>query len=140
MRGWDMGEEPTMEAILSGLTGKYGEPTEVKNSGSRRMITWAFDPRGRLIKDTSYSGPGCHRNVSARMLDGSSFETQCGSTIEVYISGGLENDLLVSALHIASLNQADLVRARTAFEEEYAARDAARQAEEAASSQTEVDL
>lgn len=127
------GKNPTVDSIVAALEKKYGNPTRTiddQRSGIlwSRMIRWAFDPRGRLITETSplYGCSGI-----SNPDDGINLSADCGIVVQAQIVT-LHNDnaALVDTLSVGTVDQANGYALLTSTEQQLKAGDAARRAKE----------
>jgi YD repeat-containing protein len=89
---------PTVDSVREALLKKYGTPTLLQDHGTGVSLRWAYDPRGRLITETS---PLFHTCKGAPHIDaGTQTSPDCGIVTEAVIrraqtNPGIAADLMV---------------------------------------------
>jgi hypothetical protein len=125
---FEEGKNPTATSVRDALIKKYGEPTQVSANGLSTYFRWAYDARGRAIKETS---PLFHRCNAPYSLDASfNFSADCGVTVGATILALRSNTDLVDELTVVSLDQANGYEAIEGTERGLAQLDALRRAKE----------
>jgi hypothetical protein len=126
------GKQPTMDSVGQALIDKYGAPTKdsLVEGGSQvgpsRHLTWAFDPFGRPITETSPlfgqcsapSSPGAGVNLSP----------DCGVVVAAQITALQANPGLVEVMSVGMVDQANGFEAITATEQGFEAMEQERRA------------
>ncbi|MGH8144732.1 MAG: hypothetical protein ACREPY_00200 [Rhodanobacteraceae bacterium] len=123
---FDKGRNPTADSVAKSLIAKYGTPTSKQHyagSASRELL-WAYDPRGRLITETSPSYNRC--NGVADPDQGMSLSPDCGIAVKAEIVGMRNNKELAQYLQVGVIDQAGGYNALTATKQGLQAMDAAR--------------
>jgi hypothetical protein len=125
---FEEGRNPTIESVAQSLIAKYGTPTRRETGGVGEELTWAYDPRGRLITETS---PLFHVCRGVRDPDaGNNLSADCGIVVEARAAPLQGNPALTEYLQVGVLDQAGGFAALAATEQGLQAMDAARQASE----------
>lgn len=128
------GKNPTVDSVTAALVKKYGQPTQKvdeNRSGQLwdRNIYWAYDPRGRLITETSPLYHAC-RGI-ADPDQGFGLSADCGVAVTAHIIPMRQsNASLAQALQVGAVNQAAGYALLASTEEGLKATDAARRAKE----------
>jgi hypothetical protein len=122
------GRNPTMDSVEQALLKKYGKPTRMPPpASSQRYITWAYDPLGRPISETS---PLYSRCTGVADPDGgANFSPDCGVVITAAIFALPDNAELVRFFQVGVVDQAGGYEALTATEQGLQAKDTKRKAE-----------
>jgi hypothetical protein len=111
---FEEGRNPTLESVEQALIAKYGTPTANQLAGQHRDMRWAYDPRGRLISETSPLFNQCHG--AADPNSGSNFSPDCGVVVAAQVHPLRENPGLAQFLRVGVVNQAGGYEALTATE------------------------
>src|SRR6266700_1126241 len=98
------GKLPTVDSVKQALVGKYGEPSQISDSGAAVYLWWEYDPAGARITQGSPRLGSCQINVSQD--SGTSLSTDCGLEIGGFIQGARENPGLAHSLAVTSQNGA----------------------------------
>lgn len=98
------GQLPTVAGIEQALIAKYGTPTQQRDNGGSRSLTWKYDPTGRLVTETSPLYNSCYMNSSPDA--GTSLSPDCGVTVQADIKRASDNAGLAHSLAVASQNGA----------------------------------
>lgn len=128
------GKNPTVESITAALVKKYGKPTQTVDehrSGQLwdRHLHWDYDPRGRLITETSSLYTSC-RGV-ADPDRGFGLSANCGVAVTAHIIPmRRSNTALAQALQVGAVDQAAGYTLLASTEAGLKAMDAARRARE----------
>jgi hypothetical protein len=125
---FEEGKNPTVASVRAALVKKYGEPTEVGTDRRFASFTWAYDPRGRLIGETSPLFRRCRAPASFEASF--NFSPDCGFAIGATILALPTNADLVDELTVVSLDQASGYEAIEGTERGLAQLDAQRRAKE----------
>ncbi|HWU78392.1 MAG TPA: hypothetical protein VN043_17985 [Rhodanobacter sp.] len=117
---------PTMDSVEQALIAKYGTPTQKMDHGSYRQLRWAYDPRGRLITETSPLYNNC--SGVADPDGGMNLSADCGVIVEAMIQSLRSNPALAQYLQAGVVDEAGGYRALTDTQQGLQAMDAARRA------------
>ena len=102
---FEEGRQPTVTSIQEALTNKYGPPTEVQTPrNSAVQMRWAYDPRGRLITETSPLFQRCYGAADPDV--GSNVSPDCGVVVAAQIHPLRENPGLTQYLQVGVVDQA----------------------------------
>lgn len=122
------GRNPTVQSVEHALREKYGTPTESRDERGERKLTWAYDPLGRLVTETSPLFPRCRLDPDP---DGAvNLTPDCGVVVAAVIEPLPTNPDLGLALQVGVVDQAGGFESITATEQALAAKDADRRAKE----------
>jgi hypothetical protein len=123
------GRNPTMESVEQALIKKYGTPTRSQPpSGGQKYITWAYDPLGRAITETS---PLYNRCTGVADPDGgANFSPDCGEVVTARIFATPDNQALSRFFQVGVVDQAGGYEALTATEQGLQRMDTARKAQQ----------
>jgi len=123
------GKNPTADSVEQALLKKYGTPTRKQPpAGASRYITWAYDPLGRLITETS---PLFNRCSGVADPDGgANFSPDCGEVVVAQIVGLPENPALSRYFQVGVVDKAGGYEALTATERALQQMDSARKAQQ----------
>ncbi len=123
------GRNPTMESVEQALIKKYGPPTrKPPPTPQARYITWAYDPLGRPITETS---PLFNRCSGVADPDGgANFSPDCGEVVLATIFSTPDNPALARFFQVGVVDQASGYEALTATEQGLQKVDAARKAQQ----------
>lgn len=125
---FEEGRNPTLANVEQALRKKYGTPTLSQNRNGRISFTWAYDPLGRPITETS---PLYHRCRGMADPDGGThFSPDCGIVVAAEIVPTRENPGLARYLQVGTMDQAGGYEAITGTEQALAQLDAQRKAKE----------
>ncbi|MEO6801539.1 MAG: hypothetical protein ABI178_16495 [Rhodanobacter sp.] len=119
---------PTMDSVEQALINKYGTPTQKTDQDSYHQLRWAYDPRGRLITDTSPLYNKC-RGV-ADPDGGMGLSADCGVIVEAAIQSLRSNPALAQLLQAGVVDQAGGYQALTDTKQVLQTMDAARRAKQ----------
>lgn len=98
------GKNPPVDGVAKALTGKYGAPTRTQESGSARVLVWAYDPNGRRLTETS---PLYNMCTGVSNPDGgANFSADCGVVVQAQIMGLAGNPGLAQYMHVGVIDQA----------------------------------
>lgn len=123
------GKSPTSDSVEQALLKKYGTPTRKQPpAGASRYITWAYDPFGRLITETS---PLFNRCSGVASPDGgANFSPDCGEVVVAQIFGMPDNPELAKYFQVGVVDQAGGYEALTATERALQQGDMTRKAQQ----------
>jgi hypothetical protein len=129
---FDEGKNPTVDSVSQSLIDKYGAPTQ-KQDGSGyqaglRSLRWAYDPRGRLITETSPLYSQC--SGAADPDNGMNLSADCGVVVAANIIRLGSNPDLAKFLQVGVVDQAGGYNALTATKQGLQAMDAQRRAKQ----------
>jgi hypothetical protein len=123
------GKNPTSDSVEQALVGKYGPPTRRQPPASgMRYITWAYDPLGRPITETSPLFNRC--SGVANPDGGANFSPDCGEVVVAQIYGMPDNPDLSRYFQVGVVDQAGGYEALTATERALQQMDATRKAQQ----------
>jgi hypothetical protein len=122
------GRNPTVESVVQALVGKYGPPTGRTGNNTVVILTWARDPLGRPVTETSALHGRC--NASADPDGGTNFSPECGLVVAAQVRNLRDNPALAQLLQVGVIDQARGYETITATEQALQGMDSRRQAEE----------
>jgi hypothetical protein len=123
------GRNPTSDSVEQALVKKYGAPTRKQPPASgMRYITWAYDPLGRPITETSPLFARC--SGVADPDGGANFSPDCGEVIVAQIHPLPENPELSRFIQVGVVDQAGGYDALNATEQALQQLDAAQKAQQ----------
>lgn len=122
------GHNPTLESVTQSLLGKYGPPTRKVEQSGGRELSWAYDPRGRLITETSPLYNRC--TGVADPDDGMSVAADCGVVVRAQIDTLRTNSALGQSLKVGVVDQAGGSQALADTKQGLQAMDAAKRAKQ----------
>jgi hypothetical protein len=123
------GKSPTSDSVEQALVRKYGPPTRRQPPASgMRYITWAYDPLGRPITETSPLFNRC--SGVANPDGGANFSPDCGEVVVAQIYGMPDNPDLSRYFQVGVVDQAGGYEALTATERALQQMDATRKAQQ----------
>jgi len=125
---FEQGSNPTMDSVEQALVKKYGTPTHSQKAGQDRQLTWAYDPLGRRITETSPLYNKCYG--SADPDSGTNFSPDCGIVVAAYVRATRENPGLSHDLQVGVIDQAKGYESITSTEQALQQLDARRKAQE----------
>lgn len=93
------GQDMMVQAVEKALIGKYGEPTQRQDAGDGRLlVTWAYDPLGRRIGETS---PLYRKCTGAADPDaGVNLTPDCGIVVSADLRPKRDNKALVEYMMV----------------------------------------
>jgi hypothetical protein len=123
------GRNPTSDSVEQALVKKYGTPTRKQPpSNGMRYLTWAYDPLGRPITETS---PLFYKCTGVADPDGgANFSPDCGEVIVAQIFPTPDNPELSRFFQVGVVDQAGGYEALTATEQGLQRLDASRKAQQ----------
>lgn len=131
------GKHPTVDSVVGLLVAKYGPTPATAGDERRRNLTWAYDPLGRRITETSPLHGICYGSADP---DASvSVKEDCGVVVSATVEGLTDNPGLAQRLQVGVVDQAGAVTAIAATEDELRQRDEARRARELKEAQQHGD-
>lgn len=102
---FDEGGNPTVASVEQALLKKYGTPTRNQHvPGGSVVITWAYDPLGRLISETSPLYNSCHGASSPD--GGANFSPDCGIVVQANVYPLRDNPQLGQMMQVGVVDQA----------------------------------
>ncbi len=125
---FEEGSNPTLDSIEQALLQKYGTPTHSVPMGQGKQLTWAYDPFGRPIKETSPLYNKCHGTADPD--GGTNFSPDCGIVVAAYVQALRENPGLSQFLQVGVIDQANGYEAITGTEQALQQLDEQRKAQE----------
>ena len=97
------GKNPTMTSVEQALLKKYGTPTRHQKAGNNIYLSWAYDPFGRLITETS---PLFNQCTAVTGPDGgATFTPDCGTVVGAMVVSMNDNVDLGKSLSIGIVDQ-----------------------------------
>lgn len=125
---FDEGRNPTIASVTQSLIAKYGTPTQQLDQYRDRILRWAYDPRGRLITETSPLYKRC--NGVADPDNGMNLSADCGIVVAAEIDTVHTNAALALALKVGVVDQAGGYQALADTRQGLQAMDAAHRAQQ----------
>jgi hypothetical protein len=123
------GRNPTSESVEQALIKKYGTPTRKQPPASgMRYLTWAYDPLGRPVTETSPLFYKC--SGVADPDGGANFSPDCGEVIVAQIFPTPDNPALSRFFQVGVVDQAGGYEALTATEQGLRQMDSTRKAQQ----------
>jgi hypothetical protein len=122
------GRNPTTASVEEALIKKYGTPTRSQKPGNQIHLTWAYDPLGRPITETSPLFHRCSATTSPN--GGSNFSPDCGTVVAAMISPSRENPALAQFMQVGMADQTNGYERITGTEKSLQRMDAERKAKE----------
>lgn len=109
------GRNPTVASVEKALRDKYGTPTRFQEASANRYLTWAYDPFGRLITETSALFNQCSGQASPDA--GVNLSPDCGVVVAAQIGALQANPELAEYLQASVVDQANGYEALSATEQ-----------------------
>jgi hypothetical protein len=134
---FEEGRNPTMAGVEQALLKKYGTPTRNQQSGDSKLLTWAHDPFGRLVTETSPLFHQCHGNADPDA--GTNFSPDCGIVVAAAVHPTPENPGLGRYLQVSVLDQSNGYEALMATEQALQQMESDRKAKEIAAAAKNAD-
>jgi hypothetical protein len=122
------GKLPTVDSVKKALTAKYGEPTDVNDTGQSTYLWWEYDPSGGKIASGSSLAGQCKINPSPD--SGTSLSNACGVQVGAFIQSAGQNAGLAHSLAVNVQNGALGMTVLRGTEQTLAQGDAARKTKE----------
>jgi YD repeat-containing protein len=122
------GRNPTRASVEQALREKYGTPTRSQDDGNNRSLTWAYDPFGRLITETSPLFNQCYGQASPDA--GVNLSPDCGIVVAAQIGAMRDNPDLAEYLQASVVDQANGYEALQATEQALQAMENQRRAQQ----------
>jgi hypothetical protein len=127
------GKNPTMTSVEQALVKKYGKPTRDQKTGNQIYLSWAYDPLGRLITETSPLFNQCSPTTGPG--GGATFSPDCGTVVGARVISMNDNPDLSASFEVGVVDQAggyELLQSTTQAFERGEAQRKAQQVEAAA--------
>jgi hypothetical protein len=132
------GKNPAVDVVAKALTGKYGDTTRSQETDRFRILTWAYDPNGRRLTETSPLYNEC-RGVSDP--DGAAnFTADCGVVVQAQIGSLPGNQGLAQYMQVGVIDQANGYAAITDTESALHKLDEDRKAKELKDARKNADV
>lgn len=113
---FEEGRNPTMVSVEQALLKKYGTPTRNQPpSAGRKYLTWAYDPMGRLVTETSPLFNQC--TGIADPDGGANFSPDCGIVVSAIVFALRDNQDVGQFFQVGVVDQAGGYEALTATEQ-----------------------
>ncbi|MDY6947469.1 MAG: hypothetical protein SXG53_17300, partial [Pseudomonadota bacterium] len=113
---FEEGRNPTVASIKQALASKYGTPTQVDTPRNDAVsLRWAYDPRGRLVTETSPLFQRCHGTADPDV--GANLSPDCGVVIAARIQPLRDNPGLSQYMQVGVVDQAGGYQLLTATEQ-----------------------
>lgn len=125
---FEQGKNPTIESVEQALIAKYGTPTQRTGNDTYHQLQWAYDPRGRLITETSPLYNRC--SAAANPDSGTNLSADCGIAVAANLIALRSNHALAQNLQVGVVDQAGGYQALTDTQQGLRAMDAARRAKQ----------
>ncbi len=123
---FDEGRNPTVDSVTQSLLAKYGTPTQRTDGNDYYQLYWSYDPRGRLITETSPLYNRCH--ATANPNGSTSLSADCGVAVAAMIQSERENHALAQYLQVGVVDEAGGYQALTETQQGLQSINAARRA------------
>lgn len=134
---FEEGRNPTIASVEQALLKKYGAPTRNQHNNGRTNLTWAYDPFGRLITETSPLFHQCHG--SADPDGGSNFSPDCGTVVAATLDPLPGNPDLARFMQVGVVDQAGGYEVLTATEQGLQGLESQRRARETEAASKNAD-
>jgi hypothetical protein len=136
---FEEGRSPTVASVEQALIKKYGEPTRSQHWDAGSVaLTWAYDPMGRRISETSPLYNSC-TGVSSPD-GGANFSPDCGIVVAASIYPLAANRELGQMMQVGVVDQASGYEGLQAVEQTLQSQDAQRKAQEVKKAQQNADV
>lgn len=106
---------PVIANVEHALIEKYGTPTRQQHSAGTSYLTWAYDPLGRRITETSRLFNQC--SGSADPDGGTNYSPDCGLVITAIVSPLKTNPQLAEFMQVGTIDQSTGYEAIVATEQ-----------------------
>lgn len=102
---FEEGRQPSMASVQEALTKKYGPPTQVETPRNNPVtMRWAYDPRGRVVTETSPLFQRCYGAADPDV--GANVSPDCGVVVAAQIHPMRENPGLSQYMQVGVVDQA----------------------------------
>jgi len=108
--------KPPLASVQQALLDKYGTPTGTNERGRGHAITWAYDPFGRLITETSPLFGRCTGNPDPDA--GVNLSPDCGIVVTAAVYPPRDNPELAEYMQVSVVDQANGYELITTTEQE----------------------
>ena len=136
---FEEGRAPTVASVEQALIKKYGTPTRSHHwDGGSVAITWARDPMGRPISETSPLYNSC-TGVSAPD-GGANFSPDCGTVVMAAVYPRADNRELGQMMQVGVVDQVGGYEGLQAVEKTLLAQEAQRKAQQVKDAQQNADV
>ena len=108
---FEQDRNPTIDSVEQALLAKYGTPTRRDDQNNSHLLRWAYDPRGRLVTETSPLFNACQG--AADPDSGVSLSADCGVVVAANVVPLRGNPALAQYLQVGVVDQASGYRALT---------------------------
>lgn len=125
---FDDGHNPTVDSVAQALVAKYGTPTQRQDGSNYHQWQWAYDPRGRLITETSPLYGKCQG--AADPDSGVNLSPDCGIAVAAMVQSLAGNPALAQYLQVGVVDQAGGYQLLSNTEQGLQAMDAAHRAKQ----------
>jgi hypothetical protein len=122
------GKNPTMASVEQALLKKYGTPTRHQKAGNQIYLSWAYDPFGRLITETSPLFNQCSAVTGPD--GGANFSPDCGTVVGAMVVPMKDNVDLGKSMSVAIVDQSGGYESLTATQQAFERSEAQRQAQQ----------
>jgi YD repeat-containing protein len=120
--------KPPIASVEKALIDKYGTPTRTRDHGNGRMLTWAYDPFGRPITETSPLFGACYGNPDPDA--GVNLSPDCGIVVTATVQPPRDNPELAEYMQVGVVDQAAGYALVTSTEQAMLAQETARRAKQ----------
>ena len=111
------GKNPTMASVEQALLKKYGTPTRHQKAGNQIYLSWAYDPFGRLITETSPLFNQCSAVTGPD--GGANFSPDCGTVVGAMVVPMKDNVDLGKSMSVAIVDQSGGYESLTATQQAF---------------------
>jgi hypothetical protein len=102
---FEEGRQPTIASVEQALLKKYGSPTRKQHpAGGSAVLTWTYDPMGRLVTETSPLYNSC--SGAASPDGGANFSPDCGIVVMAIVYPLKQNPELGQMMQVGVVDQA----------------------------------
>jgi hypothetical protein len=134
---FEEGRNPTLTSIEEALVKKYGALGRSNHNGANLYLTWAYDPLGRRVTETSPLYSQCQGTSDPD--GGTNFSPDCGVVIVAQVFALRENPQLAQYMQVGVIDQANGYAAITNTEQALQGMDAQRRAKEVEAASKNAD-
>jgi hypothetical protein len=131
------GKNPTMTSVEQALVKKYGTPTRDQKAGTQIYMSWAYDPLGRLITETSPLFNQCTPTTGPD--GGATFSPDCGIVLGARIMSMKDNPDLSASFEVGVVDQAGGFELLQSTKQAFERGEAQRKAQEVAAAAKNAD-